>query len=511
MSTNSIRKSNWHVIWEKVQHFGSLLIVAGIAFMGFWGGHFLLPGGHDPEEAPSAAEAESEGETLESIVVLPPRKREAGKIETAQVTESKFQQHKLVPGRIDFDETEKVDLRATVDCIVQETLVRPSETVKQGQPLLVLSGPRIGEIRAEMELKRAAAEIAQRELDWAQETHRNVQELIEFLETTPNQEEIESRFGEKRLGEHGEEILAAFNEWQLAQKMSDRIGRLKNQGAIAGKTADERESQLAIAAARYHSTRQKLQFQLNQVLRKLEADYQAATQQLAVFEQKLDAMLGPNGRFGRVEDQDDSREQSVTSITSFTLQAPRKGVVVMLPAVQSARFEPGEVLISIANTSQLWIEARVSQQDWDEVDFDPQSDLEVIIPSLGNQTMAAKPLHLAAEVSPITMAIPLVASLENSSGRLRAGMAAWVQLPVGQPHLAITVPEAAVQRNGEDTFVFVERSAATGTYQKQDIRIGGVSDGLVEVLEGLAPGQPVVVQGAFFLKSEWLLAGESEE
>jgi hypothetical protein len=56
--------------------------------------------------------------------------------------------------------------------------------------------------------------------------------------------------------------------------------------------------------------------------------------------------------------------------------------------------------------------------------------------------------------------------------------------------------------------VFVDESG--GTFKRVDVSTGQASDEWVEVTEGLQPRQLVVTHGAFLLKSELLLQGESE-
>jgi multidrug efflux pump subunit AcrA (membrane-fusion protein) len=57
-------------------------------------------------------------------------------------------------------------------------------------------------------------------------------------------------------------------------------------------------------------------------------------------------------------------------------------------------------------------------------------------------------------------------------------------------------------------FVFVPKGA--DSYERVDVQPGLRTDGLVEIVQGLREGDRVVAEGAFFLKSELLLQGETE-
>ena len=64
------------------------------------------------------------------------------------------------------------------------------------------------------------------------------------------------------------------------------------------------------------------------------------------------------------------------------------------------------------------------------------------------------------------------------------------------------VPEVAVQRERDRRFVFVQRDSRT--FEARDVRLGESNGDAVKVLDGLQEGEPIVVKGAYVLKSELL-------
>lgn len=82
--------------------------------------------------------------------------------------------------------------------------------------------------------------------------------------------------------------------------------------------------------------------------------------------------------------------------------------------------------------------------------------------------------------------------------------------PVGRPLVAewsepavaggVWVPRTALVDTGKRRVVFVETS--TGVYASRDVTVGAHSDGRVQLLEGVADGEAVVVAGTFLLDSE---------
>ena len=90
----------------------------------------------------------------------------------------------------------------------------------------------------------------------------------------------------------------------------------------------------------------------------------------------------------------------------------------------------------------------------------------------------------------------------NTGGRLRPEMLARAELPVGEKKAALLVPEDAVQQvNGQDA-VFVRLSA--DHFVVRPIQAGDSAQGMVRVVSGINPGDQVVTQGSFLVKSQLL-------
>jgi cobalt-zinc-cadmium efflux system membrane fusion protein len=90
-------------------------------------------------------------------------------------------------------------------------------------------------------------------------------------------------------------------------------------------------------------------------------------------------------------------------------------------------------------------------------------------------------------------------------------MFANVALPTTFKLDAIAVPEGAIQLINGKTVVFVRIGGTE--FEPREVKTGKTVDGITEVARGLSKGDPVVVQGAFHLKSIALgnELGEAEE
>ena len=103
-------------------------------------------------------------------------------------------------------------------------------------------------------------------------------------------------------------------------------------------------------------------------------------------------------------------------------------------------------------------------------------------------------------------------------------MFATVKILTGKGENLLAVPESAIQREGENTIVFVARDENTSSsaflragvrggliFLKRVVAIGPEVDGYHPVLSGLKEGERLVTKGAFTLKSESLKRLMEEE
>ncbi|MDW8478954.1 MAG: efflux RND transporter periplasmic adaptor subunit [Xanthomonadales bacterium] len=104
-----------------------------------------------------------------------------------------------------------------------------------------------------------------------------------------------------------------------------------------------------------------------------------------------------------------------------------------------------------------------------------------------------------SRVDPVTRTITVRAELPNPERLLRPGMLLVVEL-LGPPRRALVLPELAVFQIGSRHYAF-RIDEETMRAEQRELEIGGRRSGEVEVREGLAEGDLVVVEGALRLRT----------
>ena len=119
------------------------------------------------------------------------------------------------------------------------------------------------------------------------------------------------------------------------------------------------------------------------------------------------------------------------------------------------------------------------------------------------QKFTATVIYTGDLVDETTRAVRLIARADNPRRLLKPGMFIEVRLPKGSQSDVLTVPAGSIQQHAGESFVFVQRPNAE-EFERRPIERGREVDGQVEIVSGLEPGERVVTQGGFALKSEML-------
>jgi cobalt-zinc-cadmium efflux system membrane fusion protein len=179
-----------------------------------------------------------------------------------------------------------------------------------------------------------------------------------------------------------------------------------------------------------------------------------------------------------------------------SLRAPRAGVVMSVKATVGSMVAPGaEALVEIADASRLWAVADVPESDTALVSKD--QPVSVAIPSARRQ-MDGVVDGLGSRIEPDTRRLSIYIALKGDLTDLAPGMYAELRFTVRSQTL--TVPVTAVLiKDGKRRIVYVQR--ADGRFEPREVRAGQPSGGRVPILDGLKPGERIVVKGALLLDS----------
>lgn len=187
----------------------------------------------------------------------------------------------------------------------------------------------------------------------------------------------------------------------------------------------------------------------------------------------------------------------------LAVRSPISGRLTEVDTQLGAYVSAGAELFNVSNPRSIQAEAAVPAADVPRVR--PGDRAIVELPNGGQ--VEARVRSVTPALDPQSRAATVVLQMTGSPGGLAQGQAVRVRItPRGGAANRIVLPEEAVQQVEGRDVVFVQTK---GGFQAAPVSVGDRSGGRIEILDGLRPGQLVVTEGAFVLKSQ-LGASEAE-
>jgi RND family efflux transporter MFP subunit len=179
------------------------------------------------------------------------------------------------------------------------------------------------------------------------------------------------------------------------------------------------------------------------------------------------------------------------------ITAPADGFVVARNISVGQKFERGHELYRIADLRRVWILADVFGPEAEYVR--PGMVAHVSLPGRRRSLDAKVSRDVLPQFDATSQSVKVRLEADNPYYLLRPDMFVDVDLVLNLPP-TIAIPAEAVLDTGLKKTVFVERGA--GVFEPREVETGWRFGGRVQILNGLVPGDRVVVSGTFLLDSE---------
>ena len=261
------------------------------------------------------------------------------------------------------------------------------------------------------------------------------------------------------------------------------------QGVVRGQpVADVYSPELVAAQREYLVAREGVA-----ALKDADADTRARMQDLA------SASLARLRYWQISQDQLDQLQREGRVRDTLVLRAPATGVVMEKMVVDGMRFMPGEPLLKVADLSTVWLIVDVFEQDLGLVQ--PGQRAVIRVNAFPNRTFEGRVAFVYPALDAQTRTARVRIELPNPGALLKPSMYASVEIgaPAGATQV-LTVPNSAVIRSGTRNVLLVQ--VAEGRFEPRPVELGMEGDQYVQVREGLAAGEKVVVSANFLIDAE---------
>jgi cobalt-zinc-cadmium efflux system membrane fusion protein len=190
---------------------------------------------------------------------------------------------------------------------------------------------------------------------------------------------------------------------------------------------------------------------------------------------------------------------------SLPVRAPLEGTIIEKHAVVGELVEPGSDVMLLADLTTVWVWADIYEQDLSRLiqarNLGP-IPVNVLVRAFPGKPFEGKIDYVGATMEERTRTVKVRATVENSERLLRPGMFCEIRMGISTREEVLAIPKVALLSDEGCDFVF--RHWKEDYYVRRPVKKGREFPDRVEIIEGLEPGDRIVADGAFLLKSDIL-------
>jgi len=262
------------------------------------------------------------------------------------------------------------------------------------------------------------------------------------------------------IGTAYSDFVKAESDWQLAQRSFQLASDLYQVKAIPQKEFEQAENDFMKTQAEYQRARGRLRI-------------------LKISERELDKP--PEQR---------------TLTARFDVKAPLDGIIVEKSVTVGQLVEPAKVLYTIANPDLLQAVGEIYERDLRLIK--PGMTASVRVESFPDIVFPATIAYIGDVVDAETRTIKIRCDVTNLGHKLKNDMFVRIHLDVSGQTLALALPQSALIRMGDKTFIFIQHNPEE--YERREVVTGPVLGEQIEIQGGARSGERAVVKGGLLLQ-----------
>ncbi len=183
-------------------------------------------------------------------------------------------------------------------------------------------------------------------------------------------------------------------------------------------------------------------------------------------------------------------ENAELLLSRCTITAPMSGVVSRLDAEVGLFLAVGDPIGELLKIDM--VKAVVGIPESDITSVRKLEEVDITIKALGSKVVTGKKFFLSPSADSAARSYRLELAIDNSDGDLLPGMFIRANIVKNEFHDAVAIPFYSVISRNDEQYVFVEKD---GVVDKRNVELGIMEKWMVQITEGLSPGENVVIEG----------------
>jgi membrane fusion protein, heavy metal efflux system len=180
----------------------------------------------------------------------------------------------------------------------------------------------------------------------------------------------------------------------------------------------------------------------------------------------------------------------------FIVRSPVSGVIAQRDAATGANVSAGAILFRVVDASQVHLIGQVPEAETARARLARAAEIEIA--GQADRVPTGRLVSIGKVLDPQSRTLPITFAFDNRTLGLPVGQAAFLHLLLETTVPRPVVPAAAIVDDAGRPIVFVQREGET--FERRAVTLGPRSGDLVQITEGIRPGDRVVTKGAYLVR-----------
>jgi cobalt-zinc-cadmium efflux system membrane fusion protein len=181
---------------------------------------------------------------------------------------------------------------------------------------------------------------------------------------------------------------------------------------------------------------------------------------------------------------------------AFVVRAPVSGVIAQRDATTGANTSAGTILFRVVDASQVHVVGQVPEAEAARARLARAAEIEIA--GQPDRLPSGRLISIGKVLEPRSRTLPITFALDNRTLGIPVGQAILLHLLMDSRPSRPAVPVAAVVDDAGRPIVFVQREGET--FERRAVTLGPRSGDVVQITEGVKPGDRVVTKGAYLVR-----------
>jgi cobalt-zinc-cadmium efflux system membrane fusion protein len=181
---------------------------------------------------------------------------------------------------------------------------------------------------------------------------------------------------------------------------------------------------------------------------------------------------------------------------SFVIRAPVSGVIAHRDAATGANVSGGSVLFRVVDAAQVHVVGQVPEAESARARLTRAGEIEIA--GQRDRIPTGRVVSVGKVLDPQSRSLPITFAFDNRTLGLPVGQAVFLHLLMDSTAPRPVVPAAAIVDDAGRPILFVQLEGER--FERRAVTLGPRSGDLVQVTEGVKPGDRVVTKGAYLVR-----------